>query len=239
MGELLERSKLSLLTYGNGITENFINNSNFFSKEYTGSSDSVKSIPISGIEFGYFYHLIYKDDSNWMQYSPILAIDKKQFGNMTILLAVNLNFIPLEVRISIFDAFMNDKNFDDDVPLSVSFSGVYSELHRYGFEYAIVEYNISQIHLVHKIDMSILPRFLYAGHPKTFTTFIDKKSVKYNPEALYKLWVIKLKNKNQRDQEMRTALIDDFYKASDEILENYKILKDHIDRLRRSNEKYG
>ena len=239
MSELLERVKLSLLDNGNGITENFINNSKFFAEAYTSSSEQVKNIPISAIKFGYFYHLAYRDDSNWMQYSPILAIEFKKFSNMIILLGINLNFIPLEVRTTIFDRFMNKDHFEKNIPLSVSYTGVYNELSKYGFEYSIVEYNVAQIHLVHQIDMSIVPRFLYAGHPKTYTTFIDKKSVKYNPEALYKLYLAKLQTKGQRDQEMKASLISDFYEASDDILENYKALKGHIDRIQKSAQKYG
>lgn len=239
MAELLERVKLSLLVNGNGITENFINNSNFFAESYTTSSREIKNIPPSQIKFGYFYHLAYRDPSNWMQYSPVLAVDFKKFGNMIILLAINLNFIPLELRTTIFDSFMKSEHFEKNIPLSVSYTGVYNELSKYGFEYSLVEYNLVQIHLVHQIDMGIVPRFLYAGHPKTFTTFIDKKSVKYNPEALYKLYVTKLQTKDLRDQEMKTSLISDFYEASDDILQNYKALKGHIERLQKSAEKYG
>jgi hypothetical protein len=239
MAELLERVKLSLLVNGNGITENFINNSKYFAQTYTSSSEEVKNIPVSQIKFGYFYHLAYRDPSNWMQYSPILAVEFKKFSNMIILIAVNLNFIPLEVRTTIFDSFMKEDHFDKNIPLSVSYTGVYNELSKYGFEYSLVEYNVAQIHSVHQIDMSIVPRFLYAGHPKTFTTFIDTKSVKYNPEALYKLYVTKLASKDQRDQEMKASLISDFYNASDDILQNYKALKNHIERLQKSAEKYG
>jgi hypothetical protein len=239
MAELLERVKLSLLVNGNGITENFINNSKYFAQTYTSSSEEVKNIPVSQIKFGYFYHLAYRDPSNWMQYSPILAVEFKKFSNMIILIAINLNFIPLEVRTTIFDSFMKEDHFDKNIPLSVSYTGVYKELSKYGFEYSLVEYNVAQIHLVHQIDMSIVPRFLYAGHPKTFTTFIDTKSVKYNPEALYKLYVTKLATKDKRDQEMKESLISDFYNASDDILKNYQALKGHIERLQKSAEKYG
>jgi hypothetical protein len=239
MAELLERVKLSLLVNGNGITENFINNSKYFAEQYTSSSEGVKNVPVSAIKFGYFYHLAYRDPSNWMQYSPILAVEYKKFGNMIILLAVNLNFIPLELRTTIFDNFMKKDHFEKNIPLSVSYTGVYNELSKYGFEYSLVEYNVAQIHLAHQIDMDIVPRFLYAGHPKTFTTFIDTKSVKYNPEALYKLYVTKLATKDQRDQEMKASLLSDFYNASDDIMQNYQALKGHIDRLQKSAQKYG
>jgi hypothetical protein len=144
-------------------------------------------------------------------------------------MAVNFNFIPVEVRISIFDKFMNSDTFENDRLLSVDFTGVYNELKRYGFEYAIVEYNIKQVKLVHKINMSVVPRFLYSAHPIN----------KYDPRKLYEIWSAKISKRNERDAEMSKLLIDDFIKSSDEIAENYKMMKDHINRVKRSIEKYG
>jgi hypothetical protein len=106
---------------------------------------------------------------------------------------------------------------------------VYNELKRYGFEYAIVEYNIKQVKLVHKINMIVVPRFLYSSHPIN----------KYDPRKLYEIWSAKISKRNERDAEMSKLLIDDFIKSSDEIAENYKMMKDHINRVKRSIEKYG
>jgi hypothetical protein len=100
-----------------------------------------------------FYHLHYKDDSNWMKYSPIFTIDFKQFENLIIVIGINFNFIPLEVRIFIFDKYITEDDFKKNSLLKVDFAGVYKELKHYGFEYAIVEYNLSQIVLVHKINL--------------------------------------------------------------------------------------
>jgi len=43
MGELIERSKLGMLVYGNGIEDNFRNNSMFMADKYSKSDDMVSS----------------------------------------------------------------------------------------------------------------------------------------------------------------------------------------------------
>ena len=229
MSELLERVKLSLLVNGNGIVENFKNNSLYFYNKYSKSDEEVRSISIGDIQKGGFYHFHYMDDSNWMKYSPVFVVDFKKFGNMTIVIAVNMNFIPIEVRVSLFEKFIKEEDFDEDRLLRVDFGGVYSELLKYGFEYSLVEYNTVQIKLVHKINMMSVPRFLYSGHPIN----------KYDPKKLYSIWSAKIGGRAERDREMSSALIEDFFKASDEIMENYKMLKGHIDRLKKSVDKYG
>jgi hypothetical protein len=178
---------------------------------------------------GGFYHLHYKDDSNWMRYSPIFSVDFKKFADMIVIIGINFNFIPVEIRTTIFDNFIKESDFDNNTLLPVTYEGVYKELLKYGFEYALVEYNLKQVQLVHKINMEVVPRFLYSGHPKN----------KYDPKKLYEIWSAKLKNKHQRDQEMSQALISDFFEASDEIMENYTVLKNHITRIQRSKEKWG
>jgi hypothetical protein len=229
MSELLERVKLNNLVYGNGIAENYKNNSLYFYNKFSKSDNEVRSMNVGQMQLGGFYHLHYMDDSNWMKYSPIFTVDFKKFENLVVIYGVNFNFIPLEVRVSIFDKFIKEEDFEKDSLLEVNFQGVYKELLQYGFEYAIVEYNLKQVQLVHKINMESVPRFLYSGHPKN----------KYDPKKLYEIWSAKISDKADRDKEMSKALVDDFFSASDDIKENYKLLKGHIDRIKRSMEKYG
>ena len=82
MAELLERVKLNLLVNGDGIVENFKNNSLFFYEKYNQSSPDVEAISITNIYPGGFYFFHYLDDSNWMKYSPVVAI-----------IAINLFFV--------------------------------------------------------------------------------------------------------------------------------------------------
>jgi len=148
---------------------------------------------------------------------------------MIIVLGVNFNFIPLELRSRIFDKFITEKNFEKNEFIEVNFKGMYSELLKYGFEYAIQEYNVAQIKIVHKISLELLPRFLYSSHPKNT----------YDPKKLLEIWETKLETKEQRHKEIITSVLKDFYEVRDEINEKYDALRGHIERLRDSYEKYG
>lgn len=229
MGELLNRTGLTQLVYGAGELENFKNNSLFFLKKYSGSDQSVTNVSPASIQVGGFYHLHYMDDSNWMKYSPIFVVDFKKFSNMLMVFGVNMNFLPIEIRVSIFDNFIGKNDFEKDSLLPVNFEGIYQELRKYGFEYAIVEYNVAQIKLVHKINMAEVPRFLYSGHPVNI----------YDPKKLYGIWKAKISKRNERDSEMIQYLADDFTKMQEEFEGRLVTLKQHVERLKRSVNKYG
>ena len=229
MGELVDRIGLRMLVDGDGLADNFKNNSLYFYEKYQKSDNMVKSIDIKSVLPGSFYHFYYLDDSNWMKWSPVFITNFKKIGNQIILFGVNFNFIPLEVRAFLFDNFMIEEDFEKDRPLKVNYEGMYSELIKYGFEYALVEYNASQIKLVHRISMSMVPRFLIAGHPKN----------KYDPGKLFDIWKVKIKDKDKRHQEIMKSTIDDFYDTRGEINEKYVVLKGHIQRIQSNMKKYG
>lgn len=226
---LVDRAKLSLLVYGNGIEENFRNNSMFFAEKYSKSDNMVTSKSTSDIVVGGFYFLHYLDDSNWMRYSPVFVVEQRNFGKQIIVMAVNLNFIPLEVRVMIFDPYINEEYFEKDSFLRVDYQGMYKELVKFGFEYALMEYNAIQIKRVHKIHMEMLPRFLFSQHPRAT----------YDPRKLMDIWTKKLQTKSQRNQEMMKAMIDEFYEIDKDISEKYKVMKGHIERIQKSLKKYG
>ena len=128
-----------------------------------------------------------------------------------------------------FQEFFSEKDFDEDKALPTEFTSTYNELLRYGFEYAIMEYNVAQMNFVHRINMKKVSQFLYAGHPIN----------KYDPRKLYDIWKVKIKTKYQRNQEMSQALISDFFDISNEISDKYEVLEKHIKRLQTSLSKYG
>lgn len=224
MAELLERVKLNLLVNGNGIVENFKNNSLFFYEKYNQSTPDVLAISTTDIYPGGFYFFHYLDDSNWMKYSPVFVCDFKQHQNYMITYGLNFNFIPLRVRSSIFEKFISEKDFEQNRTLAVDFKGIYNELRKYGFEYAIVEYNSINLKLVHRINLDILPRFLYSAHPKN----------KYDPSKLYEIWSVKIKTRDKRHQEIILSTLDEFLDIKNEISEKYEVLRGHIKKLRDS-----
>jgi len=222
MGELLERSKLSKLVWSQ-----YKENSDYFAQKYEKSDDEVTSIPISKIEMGGFYFLHYRDSSNWMQYSPVFTVSFKKVNNILILYAINLNFIPIDIRVEFFDKFMDERNFDKDLPLKVDFKGVYDELMRYGFEYGLMEFVLNNVLFVHKINMNSVPRFLYSGHPLN----------KYDPKKLGEIQMAKKKDRSKRHQEMTKLMMTDLIEINEDISETFDVLKNHVQRIRNNIKK--
>jgi hypothetical protein len=229
MGILVDKIGLRLLVHGDGVVDNFKNNSEFFVQKYRKSDADVRAIDVRNIYPGGFYHFHYLDDSNWMRWSPVFVINYKILSGQTIVFAVNFNFIPLEVRAYLFDKFIQEDDFEKNRLLKVDYEGVYRELRKFGFEYALVEYNAAQIKLVHKISMNMVPRFLISGHPEN----------KYDPKKLFQIWKVKLKDKDKRNKEIMSATMDEFYDAKGEISEKYIVLKNHIQRIQANQKKYG
>lgn len=226
---LVDRVGLRMLVDGDGLADNFKQNSNYFYNKFNESDDSVTAIDVSNIKAGMFYHFHYLDTSNWMKWSPVFVTNHKNIGNKIIIFAVNFNFIPLEVRVGIFDKFITEKNFEKNEPLKVSYQGMYQELSSLGLQYSLVEYDASLIKLVHRIEMNTVPRFIISQHPKN----------KYDPKGLIELWSKKAKTAELRDREMIGANMNDFFNIKAELNEKYKTLKSHIQRIHNNQKKFG
>jgi hypothetical protein len=229
MGQLIERVKINLIVNGDGIVDNFKKNSLYFYEKYEQSSDDVLSIAATDITTGGFYFFHYLDTSNWMKFSPVFVADYKKFSNKVIIFAINFNFIPLEIRVLIFDKFISDNDFEKNNNLKVDYKGVYDELLRLGFEYSLMEFDASFLKKVHKIDINLLPRFLYSQHPIN----------KYDPNKLMQIWEAKIDNRDKRNKEMISSIISDFYDIDSEISEKYDVLKGHVARIRANQIKFG
>ena len=229
MGALKDLIKTDKDLYGKNPVTFYKSNTLYLYPKYAKSDEDCKSVPIKDVVPGGFYFLQYLDDSNWMMYSPIFCVDFKRVNNLLVILAVNFNFIPLEIRADIFDKFILQKDIDENRLLKVNYEGMYSTLLRYGFEYSLVEYNAAQIKYSHRINLKILPRFLYSSHPKNI----------YDPKKLLEIWTKKLETREQRHQEMIVTVLNEFYDVDNEISEKYSVLEDHIKRLQKSMLKYG
>ncbi len=229
MGELIEQIHINNKRNGGNIADNYKKNTMFFYDKYSTSSEDVLNIPLVKMHEGGFYFIQYEDDSNWMKYSPIFATSFKKFENLIIMTAINFNFIPIEIRAVIFDKYISKDDMDKNRLLKADHESVYKELLHFGFEYALVEYNLKQIKSVHFINMSLLPQFLYSGYPINI----------YDPKKIYSIHQKKLETREKRHQEMMKAVISDFYDISNEINENYNALKKHIQRIQSNYKKYG
>ena len=94
MGVLQENTKLQMKVFGGNIVDFYKNNSIYMYEKYLGSDSECRAINISDINPGGFYHFHYLDDSNWMKWSPVFVADYRKLDRLTIILAVNFNFIP-------------------------------------------------------------------------------------------------------------------------------------------------
>jgi hypothetical protein len=239
MGVLNELVNYQVKVEGGDKASNFKINSLYFFNKYRKSDKFVERIPVAKIRTGGFYFLHYLDDSNWMKWSPVFAVSVKRFDNLIILYAINLNFIPIEIRVKIFDKLFSEKDFQGASPgdpwkkdvysRKFNFENIYKELVRYKIQYSVMEFNVSQIKIAHKIHLSELPKFLYSQHPKN----------KYDPKKLIQIWNKKAKDSNSRDKEMSQLVVNEMYDIGKEISDKYVILKDHIKRLQSSFRKYG
>lgn len=229
MGEL--RNKITELSKV-GIPKFFKENSLYYYNIYNNpENDVVDVIPISKMYNGGIYFLYYQDESNWMKLSPILCADIR---DKRIIFGVNMNFLPLEIRLDLLDDWVmsledNNKQRGMTPFHFIDFEETYKKLLRRGFEYAIVEYDMSRISRVYQINYNHLPTWLYSQHPKNI----------YDPNKLYQIWSAKLKDRPERHKELISKLVEDFYNVTDELIDNSTALKGHFQRLKRNQDKFG
>jgi len=226
------RKKIQELT-NVGIPNFFKDNSlRFFNLYSQPDNDVVVPTNISSIYNGGIYFMYYQDESNWMKYSMVLCADIR---DQRLMFGVNLNFLPLEIRLELFDELVisledNNKQSHNLNPFNfVTFESVYKKLIRLGFEYALVEYDISRISRIFNIKYEELPYWLYSQFPKNI----------YDPIKLYSIWEAKMANRPERHKEMITTLVSDFYNVTDELIDNSTALKGHFKRLKRNYDKFG
>lgn len=226
------RKKLTELTKV-GIPNFFKENSlRFYNLYNKPDGKMVEPTNISSIYNGGLYFIYYLDDSNWMKYSMVLCADIR---DQRIMFGVNMNFLPLEIRLDLFDGLVmdledNNKQSNGNTPFNfVTFESVYKKLIRLGFEYALVEYDVSRIGRIYNIGYDQLPFWLYSQYPKN----------KYDPIKLYSIWEAKLKNRPERHKELIGKLVSDFYNVTDELIDNSTAMKGHFQRLKKNYDKYG
>jgi hypothetical protein len=229
VGILSEKVKLALLVNGNGVPDNFKNNSLYFYEMYSKSTPDILNVKVQDIFPGGFYFFHYQDSSNWMKWAPVFVADYKKFSNKIIIFALNFNMIPLEVRVLIFDKYITETDFEKNNFLKVDYVGLYNELRSLGFEYTLMEFDAIRLEIVHRISLDLLPRFLYHQHPQNV----------YDPKKLNEIWCAKIGTRDQRHKEMMISSIEDFYNIDTEISEKYDVLRDRIMRIRNNAIKYG
>lgn len=232
MGELYDRFKLNKLVNSDDPVSYFKENSIDFYKSYTKSTEQIKAIPVRLMIPGKFYFLHYKDDTNWIKWSPVFVVEeKKSYGFH----CMNLNFMPLEIRILFFDKYITDKDFESDAEkkgnhfIKVKPDMVQNELKKIRMNHCMKFYNSSQIVTCHRIMFDDLPNFLFSSHPM----------FKYDPKKLIQIWKQQASKSERRGDEMMKLTIEDLYNFDKEFKHRFDVLKGHIDRFRKSVQKWG
>ena len=212
---------------GGDIPQYYKDNTSKMYELYNNPVEGIKGINTSDIVNGTMLFLLYYDESNWMQYSPVLFIDHKSFDNKLIGYAINFNFIPLEIRSAMLDKIIN--NLEDKYQLSsITFEYAYKMLLKVGYEYALVEYDMKRVKKVFEIGFELLPNFLYSSYPAN----------KYDPTKLYSIWYKKLETRELRHQEIIQTTMEDFFDITTELSKDFDALKGHIKRLQRNIRKF-
>lgn len=212
MGYFNEKYKLSLLLNGNGVLDNYVNNTNYFYSQYQKTSKDILSIKMEQMFIGYFYFILNNIDSEpYMKYCPIFVVDFRKVNNIIVVFAINFNIIPVDIRPYIVDEMIDKNIFDNNQRVDITYEKAYNILLKYGFEYSIVEYLPQDIVRVHKISMNILPRFICSGYP----------IVKYDHRKLYNIWMNALKTRDKRYNEMKYKLVSELEIVKKNMNENY------------------
>lgn len=201
------------------------NSTKFFNLYQKPDGELVRGVPMDSLIEGRFYFIIYKDDSNWMKFAPIFFIDHAIYKSIKIFYGVNLNFLPLEIRVNAFDNVYDPNK--PDCFRGINFEKAYKLLLKFGFEYGINEFDSRRIQRIYEIDMSNLADFIMSGYPAN----------KYDPKKLYDIWEKKLETKEARHQAFIQATLQTFYDTENAVGEP-DVLKDRIKRIQAGTKKY-
>lgn len=185
--------------------------------------DAKRMLPVnlSEIEKGKFYFLLYDLDgksSKMEKYNPIFVIDWTVIDSKKYLFAININFIPVAIRVIIFNTIFNSdlKKFDNpneivdkqDPIVGMSFGKCYKLLKSIGFEWAIRKFEASKLNKSYLIDMNSIKEFVTMS-TATITGVDDGK--------LFDIWKKKITEQDQREADLIKELIGDYKSMEKEL----------------------
>lgn len=203
-------------------------------------NDHTKLLPVnaSQIEKGKFYFMFYDlsgKSSKMEQYNPLFVIDWATIDNKKYLFGININFIPIAIRVIIFNQIINSdlKKFDDinskvdkQNPITgLSFAKVYKLLKSIGFEWAIRKFDGSKINKTYCVDMNSL---------KEFVTMSTAKITGVDDGKLLDIWKSKISKQEQREKELIKELLGDYKEMEKEILKNINNISEKEEQLYKS-----
>lgn len=205
-------------------------------------NDKSKVLPInlSKIEKGKFYFVMYDisgKSSKMEQYNPLFVIDWTTIDNKKYLFGININFIPVAIRVVIFNQIFNSdlKKFDDvndnidkqDPIIGMSFGKVYKLLKSIGFEWAIRKFDACKLNKSYAIDMNSV---------KEFITMSTARITGVDDGKLLEIWKSKIVKQEQREVELIKELLGDYKEMEKELNKSIQTITEKEEMLYKSAE---
>lgn len=209
-----------------------------------GDHDKLKPISQGELERGRLCFILYDlqgKSSKMEKYNPLFIIDWANIDNRRYLFAVNCNFMPVAVRVMVFNVIFNSDpgvltDLDPDPsrqePVSgMTFGKVYKLLKSVGFEWAIRKFEAV------RINESYLVNF---DNAKEFITMSTAKLTGVDDGKLLEIWKKKIKDQSKRENQLIKELLGDYKsmekelgKSIESVTEQEETLYKSLDFLRR------
>ncbi len=212
-------------------------NYDFIIENINNSNDETNIIQcnISDIVKGGFYFMFYDlngKSSNMEKYNPVFIID--QIDNY--IYAVSINFIPLNIRILLFNEIVNSSlqqmknNIDTQIikqlPIQgINFSNIYKLLFSIGFEWSIRKFDYSKINKIYKINTNIISNFI---------TMSTEKLTQVNDSKLVQIQNKKITEQQQRHQDLMDNILSNYDNIQKTLNEKINVLQDKEENLQKT-----
>ena len=192
----------------------------------------------SDVQQGKMYFILYDLDgksSKMEKYNPLFVVDFGFFDNTKWIFALNINFIPVAIRVIVFNQIFNASlDMFDDIDKSpikqepvdnITFGVVYKMLKSLGFEWAIRKFDYKKVNQIYSIDLNIAYRFV---------TMSTAKLTGVDDGKLIDIWKKKLATRKEREKKMIGEILGDYKKMQEELKKNSLSLSEKENELYKS-----
>ena len=192
----------------------------------------------SDVQQGKLYFILYDLDgksSKMEKYNPLFVVDFGFFDNTKWIFALNINFLPVAIRVLVFNQIFNasltlfddlDKSPIKQEPVdNVTFGVIYKMLKSLGFEWAIRKFDYKKVNQIYSIDLSIASKFI---------TMSTVKLTGVDDGKLIDIWKKKLLSQKDREKKMIAEILGDYKKMANELTKNSQSLTDKENEMYKS-----
>lgn len=214
----------------------YSNNEKFITEQINNQDEYIIPVNINSIEKGGFYFILYNLDgksTNMEKFNPLLVCDWFDLQGTRWLYGISLNFIPMNIRVLIFNEILNANyqvvhdNLSIDVTKqnslnNIDFVNMHKLLFNVGFEWSIRKFDMRLINSVYKISTNILTQFITMS-TIGFTGVDDFK--------LVEIWQKKINEQDVRQQKIIKELLNDYSEMKSNLNKTYSNLNDKNNSL--------